>query len=93
MVANSRTTARADQLRPLNAPKPISVMAGRGEPLAFHEGGEMVAVESVQDCWMVDDEWWRDPIRRRYFRVLTKRGAVRTLYHDAVRDGWFEQAY
>ena len=93
MVKNSRTTPRFDQLRPLNQPKPLAVTAGRGEPLAMRDGGESVEIDSIQDRWMIDEEWWRDPIRRRYYRVLTARGAVRTIYHDAVRDGWFEQAY
>ncbi len=93
MVKNSRTTSRLDQLRPLNQPKPLTITAGRGEPLAMRDGGEHVEIESIQDNWTIDEEWWREPIRRRYYRVLTARGAVRTIYHDVVRDGWFEQAY
>jgi hypothetical protein len=93
MVKNSGTPTRAHQLRPLNSPKPLTVTTSLGGPLAMRDGGEIVEIESIQDCWAIDDEWWRDPIRRRYFRVLTARGAVRTIYHDVVRGGWFEQAY
>lgn len=93
MVKNPRTSARVNQLRPLNQPKPLAVTDSLGKPLAMRDGGEIVEIEAVQDCWAVDDEWWREPIRRRYYRVLTARGAVRTIYHDIVRDGWFEQAY
>ncbi len=93
MVKNPRTSARADQLRPLNGPKPLLVTTSRGGPLTMHDGGETVEIESIQDRWAIEDEWWREPIRRRYYRVLTSRGALRTIYHDVVRDGWFEQAY
>ncbi len=93
MVKNSGTTTRPHQLRPLNSPKPLTVTTGLGGPLAMRDGGEIVEIESIQDRWAIDDEWWRDPIRRRYFRVLTARGAVRTIYHDVVCGGWFEQAY
>ena len=93
MVKNPGTTPRAHQLRPLNPPKPLAVTADRSGPLTMRDGGEIVEIESIQDCWAIDDEWWRDPIRRRYYRVRTMKGAIRTIYHDVVRDGWFEQAY
>jgi len=93
MVKNPGTTTRANQLRPLNQPKPLMVTASLDGPLAMRNGGEIVEIESIQDRWTIDDEWWRDPIRRCYYRVFTARGAIRTIYHDIVRDGWFEQAY
>ena len=93
MVKNSGTTARAGQLRSLNRPKPLTVMAEHRGPQAMHDGGGIVRIESIQDHWAINDEWWRDPIHRRYFRVLTESGVIRTIYYDAVRDGWFEQTY
>lgn len=93
MVTNPRTTARADQLRPLNSPKPLAVIVAEGRPSALVDGAEPITIDDILDRWAVDDEWWRAPIRRRYYRVLVASGAVRTIYHDVVHDGWFEQAY
>ena len=89
MVTHSRTTLRADQLRPLNRPKPGAVTARRGEPVAVHDGSHPVAVEQVQDRWRLDDEWWRQPIHRTYFTLLDETGRLRTLFYDAAADSWF----
>jgi hypothetical protein len=47
----------------------------------------------VQDTWQIDDEWWRDPISRRYYQVVLADGSLHTLYHDLVADRWYEQGY
>lgn len=93
MVENSRTALRVDTLRPLMPPRPVAVSIAHGEPDALWDGAEPVGIEAIQDRWAVSDEWWRDPIRRRYYRVRTAARAIRTIYYDAVGHGWFEQAY
>lgn len=93
MVKNPGTTSRADQLRPLNRPRPVTVQVDCGVPVALIDGAATHRIERVQDRWHVDDEWWREPIRRRYYRVALDTGAIRTLYHDQVADSWFEQRY
>jgi hypothetical protein len=50
-------------------------------------------VAAVRDRWRIEDEWWREPISRRYYQVVLDDGTVRTLYRDAIGDRWFEQAY
>jgi hypothetical protein len=92
MVADSGTTSRAAGLRPLNAPRPVRVLTGDGLPVALVEGQRRRAAR-VEDAWHVDDEWWRDPIHRRYYRLLLDDGVVRTVYHDVARDDWFAQGY
>lgn len=93
MVKDPRTSARADQLRPLNRPRPVTVQVDRGIPVALIDGANRHRIERVQDRWHVDDEWWREPIQRRYYRVALDTGSIRTLYHDQVADSWFEQRY
>lgn len=93
MVDHSGAPARAHQLRPLNQPRPLRVATDAGRIAAIGDGVDLVEVESVQDRWRVAAEWWRDPIRRRYYRVRTVHGGMRTIYYDVIRDGWFEQAY
>jgi hypothetical protein len=48
-------------------------------------------VESVNEIWRVDDEWWRQPISRRYIEVLMKGGKHSVLYLDMITNEWFEQ--
>ena len=45
------------------------------------------------DVWRIDDEWWRERISRRYFRVTLAGGVIRVLYQDLVTGAWYEQQY
>lgn len=92
MVAHSRTSPRATGLRPLNTPRPIRVLTGDGLPIALIEGNQRRHLQ-IEESWHVDDEWWRDPINRRYYRVRLDNGAVRTVYEDRERGQWFAQSY
>ena len=92
MVKNSRTPARADQLRPLNTPRPIRVAAQNNLPVAlFGAAGERQPIVDIHETWCIDDEWWREPIHRRYYRVQLENGSLRTIYVDG--DAWYEQKY
>ena len=93
MVADPGATAGADRLRPLNLPRPITIRARADRPMILTIGGHQRRVEEVQDSWRIDDEWWREPIHRRYYRVVLDDGSLRTVYHDLVADSWYEQAY
>ena len=105
MVEDTRTAARADQLRPLNdrrspnplrplnRPRPVTVQVECGVPVAVIDGAHRRRIERIQDRWHVDDEWWREPIQRRYYRVALDTGSVRTLYQDESDGGWYEQRY
>jgi len=93
MVTHSRASSRSDQLRPLNRPRPVGVMVEDGLPIAMIDGGHRARIERIQDTWCIDDEWWRDPIARRYYRVRLETGTIRTLYEDRFQDAWFEQGY
>jgi hypothetical protein len=95
MVPHPRTAARPDRLRPLNQPRPVVVLPhpGSGGPAVLVERGERRPVAAVRDRWRIEDEWWREPISRRYYQVVLDDGTVRTLYRDAIGDRWFEQAY
>jgi hypothetical protein len=92
MVADSGTSPRAAGLRPLNAPRPVRVLTGDGLPVALVEGTRRRPVK-VEDVWYVDDEWWRERIARRYYRVLLDDGAVRTVYREEGGDEWFAKRY
>jgi hypothetical protein len=92
MVAHSRTSSRSSGLRPLNTPRPIQVLTGDGLPIALSDGGQRRRIQ-IEDSWQIDDEWWRDPINRRYYRVRLDDGSIRTLYEDRECHQWFAQTY
>ncbi len=48
-------------------------------------------VEAVGEIWRVDDEWWRQPLCRRYVEVVMKGGKHTVLYQDITTNEWFEQ--
>lgn len=93
MVSHPRATARADQLRPLNRPQAVEIQTREGVPAVVIEGRRRHRVAQVQDVWRIDDEWWRNPISRRYYRLVLEDGSLRTVYHDLITDRWYEQGY
>ena len=102
MVADPGAATRADPLRPLNQPRPVAVQTrprrgadgtATAEPVALVEAGRRRPVARVEEIWCVEDEWWRRPISRRYYRLALTDGDVRTVYHDRVADVWYAQSY
>ncbi len=93
MVSHSGTPSRPGQLRPLNRPRQVEVVVEERRPVALIEPPHRHRIERIQDTWIIDDEWWRDPISRQYFQVLLEGGIVRTIYHDRTSDTWFAQRY
>ena len=100
MVAPARATLRADRLRAVNAPKEATVaLDADGLPVAIRRsrdngGGQeatTAVVEIILESWRIDDEWWRQPITRRYFEVLLEGGARVVLFEDLVTGEWFAQ--
>ncbi len=81
-------------LSPLNVPKPVEVWtAADGTPHTVVSGGRRVAVTDVLDSWRIDDEWWRDEISRRYFRLALADGRTLTVFLDLIAGGWYTQRY
>lgn len=93
MVPDPRTPARPDQLRSLNPPRQITVVEHKGMPALLIANNRQHKVVRIQDVWCIDDEWWREPITRRYFQIVIDTGAIRTIYHDLVQNTWYEQSY
>jgi hypothetical protein len=75
--------------RRLNLPLPAVVRADdRGRPLAV----DGKAVDAVRESWLVEDRWWTvDPLRRRYWEVVTTRGELLVLFRELVQGGWYRQ--
>jgi len=94
MVTHPGTPSRPDQLRPLNAPVPLAVtVTPTGVPHALTINRHQHTVERIQDTWIIEDEWWRDPIQRQYLALLLADGTRRTVFHDRVANTWYLQDY
>ncbi len=92
MVTNSRTPVRTHRLRPLNLPQPVNVVLNeRGLPIAIIRDGKRKEVEEIGEVWRVNDEWWREPIARRYVETILEGGRRVVVYEDQRTGEWFEQ--
>jgi hypothetical protein len=74
--------------RILNLPRPVRVCWGDGMPREVN--GE--AVELLRESWLVEDRWWTaEPVRRRYWELVSERGRNVIVFHDLCSGGWFLQ--
>jgi hypothetical protein len=79
---------RTDRLRAINTPRRVEVELGAaGLPMVV----ERCAVESVGEIWRIDDEWWRQPISRRYIEVILGGGKHVVLFQDLTTGEWWVQ--
>jgi hypothetical protein len=69
--------------------------SGGGAPVGLDgKGGEAPVgrmVEEVVETWIVQDEWWRCPIHRRYVEVVLEGGGHVVLFEDLTTGEWFMQ--
>jgi len=98
MVTHSRTPIRADRLRALNKPVPIDIeldTCGRlcaiSYPRNLDNEVEHTAIDVVIDSWRIDDEWWRNPISRRYLDIVLEGGGHIIVFQDLVTGDWYLQ--
>jgi hypothetical protein len=79
-------------LQPLNTPRPLRVRTGRGgRPRLLYLQSGVRKVLQIIEIWQVDDEWWRNPISRRYARLVLDDGTIVTVYRDLVSRRWYLQ--
>jgi len=46
-------------------------------------------VERTTNRWLVEADWWRDPVFREYRRVLTSDGECYDLFRDLLDNRWY----
>jgi hypothetical protein len=83
-------TARSRERRlRLNLPRPCRVEATPdGRPLRIDDR----AVETVRECWLIDEGWWTDtPLRRRYSEIVLDGGRLAVVFEDMRGGGWYRQ--
>jgi len=76
----------------LHLPRPACVRTTRTGLLAEVDGRP---VAQVRESWLVEDRWWTEqPLRRRYWEVVTGCGRNVVVFRDLERasaSGWFTQ--
>ena len=88
----SKRRPDSQTLEPLNTPRPLRVREGNGgRPHFLHLKGGVRKVRQILEIWQVDDEWWRDPISRRYARLVLEDGRIVTVYRDLLSRRWYLQ--
>ena len=82
-------------MKAVNTPRSLDVQTNRhADPVAVQQRGwpRRRRVVRVQDCWWIDEDWWREtPISRLYYLVQLEGEALLTLYHDLIADAWLQQ--
>jgi hypothetical protein len=74
--------------RVLNAPRSARVRWANGMPAEVN--GE--AIEALRESWLVEDRWWTsEPLRRRYWELVSERGRNVVVFHDLRTGEWFLQ--
>jgi len=94
LFAKYERPVEESSIRVLNLPRQIQAEADdQGVPRAVWTDNVWLRVEAIGDIWRIDDEWWRERISRRYFRLTLEGGVIRVIYQDLVTGEWYEQQY
>ena len=91
MVAPARAPLRADRLRAVNKPQPVTVKSGSPTTVGRPDGQTVGIIESINETWRIDDEWWRQTISRLYMEVMLEGGKRVVLFQDLITGSWFIQ--
>jgi hypothetical protein len=88
-AAGSAKRSARDAARVLSLPRPVRVRVG-GDGAPREVDGQ--PIESLRESWLVEDRWWSEaPLRRRYWEVVSARGANIVVFRDLRSGGWYRQ--
>lgn len=74
--------------RRLGVPRPARVRADPAEGRPLQVSGH--EVDAVRESWLLEDRWWtEEPLRRRYWEVVTTTGRNVVVFHDLESGRWF----
>ncbi len=75
--------------RRLGTPVAVRVQAERS---GYPQRIEGARVEAVRESWLIEDRWWApQPIRRRYWEVVTGSGQNLVIFRDLRTGSWYRQ--
>lgn len=78
----------------VNPPMAIEIETD-AEGIPRHLSGEPLVgpVQPVQH-WLTEVDWWNQPVRREYWKVLLRGRLLCEIYRDLQQEAWFlEQVY
>ncbi len=86
-----RTAEGSERTSGISLPDRTSAFFAK-RPVALRLHGRWFEVESVEDIWRIDDEWWRDrAVSRMYYRCAVDSGMSVTVFHDLIDGKWYRQ--
>ena len=59
-----------------------------GTPIGLSLAGEAHGEVGVCNRWRVDDGWWREPVARTYWKLVTRDGLLCVVFLDELRGTW-----
>jgi hypothetical protein len=59
-----------------------------GTPMSLSLDGTVHREVGVCNRWRIDDEWWREPVARTYWKLVSRDGLLCTVYLDELRGTW-----
>jgi CO dehydrogenase/acetyl-CoA synthase delta subunit len=66
----------------------VRASEGDGRPLAVDSSD----VDAVRESWLVEDRWWtEEPLRRRYWEVVTRDGRNLVVFRELTEGRWYRQ--
>ena len=94
MVKNPGETLRAGAYKPLNMPELVRIEEDvEGLPMVVKEK-QRQRIETIDDCWRLDDEWWRpESVSRLYYAIRLASGQKIIIYKDLTDGSWYRQSY
>jgi hypothetical protein len=94
MVTDTGKTLRTDSIKPVNLPEPLQVEESpAGLPVAVRLKRRQ-SIIAIEDCWRIDDEWWRsEPVSRLYYAVILASGQRIVLSKNLIDGSWYRQTY
>ena len=86
------TVTEDGQARPLSISLPPASPRTRTQAGRDRSRAQTLRINSIEDVWQVDDEWWREkPISRKYYRVVTENDRHFTIFRDQTNGTWYRQ--
>jgi hypothetical protein len=94
MDADTKKAMGINASKPLNMPEALFVEEGPdGSPFAV-KLKQRHTIISIEDCWRIDDEWWRsEPVSRLYYAVILNTGRKIILCKNLINKEWYQQTY
>jgi hypothetical protein len=80
--------------RLLDPPRPVTVRLDSSGTPCYLQAHPLVGDLQAEQSWVVDVDWWSNPVRREYWRVLLRGSLLCEVFRDLDQDAWFlERVY